>query len=81
MVFKNVYENLGKGGDTTQVWISEMEMFPKVLLEKEEMMEVDLWKRALCVSVRHTNLTVRPHYPGMGRGLARSLDTLVWDTS
>ena len=38
-------------------------------------------KRALCVSVRHTNLTVRPHYPGMGRGLARSLSVLVRDTS
>ena len=29
MVFENVYENLGKCGDTTQVWISEMKMFSK----------------------------------------------------
>jgi hypothetical protein len=47
------------------------EMFSeKYVLENGEKEEVDLWKRALCISVRQTNLSRATTLPWYGMGLS-----------
>ena len=74
MVFENIYENLGNVMALPKCGVQKLKCFPKVMLEKEEMVEVVLWKRSTACKFSPNQLNRATTLPWYGTGLSPKFD-------